>query len=123
MHGEIAMLHALQHWPSLPPYYLASPCALFDTKRGMATVDGKRRTHQLMAAEGLLLIAPCGPHKQPIGFLSFVGCLGALATWVVPLTFDNNVDVASYYTYLLPLILISRGDFLTKPSYAIYTYY
>jgi hypothetical protein len=29
--------------------------------------------------------------------------LGALATWAVPLTFDNNVDVASYYL-LVPFL-------------------
>jgi hypothetical protein len=30
--------------------------------------------------------------------------LGALATWVVPLTFDNNVDVASDYSPLISLL-------------------
>jgi len=48
----------------------------------------------------------CGLTSKKQPSVGFSGCrlLGALATWVVPLTFDNNVDVASDYSPLISLL-------------------
>ena len=82
-------------------------------------VDGERRTHQLMgwqrglrfdrctvAPRGACILHRCLARKQAASWRFWGGCLGALATGVVPLTFDNNVDVASYYLLVLFLSCI-----------------
>jgi len=85
-------------------------------------VDGERRTHQLMggqrglrfdrctvAPRGACILHRCLARKQAASWRFWGGCLGALATGVVPLTFDNNVDVASYYLLVLFLSCIETA--------------
>jgi len=62
---------------------------------------GLRFDRCTVAPRGACILHRCLARKQAASWRFWGGCLGALATGVVPLTFDNNVDVASYYLLAL----------------------